>query len=241
MVAITHRFYMVDQDGDQITFPDSVENSESPWIITVEVDSGPGALGDNADNTCEFDADGHCDLPLSLDTAGGPYQLSFTVRVDGTAVSTIDPNPLVMADITVLSRPLSVKVTDQPKVWQDGVSFANSPLIVSIWDDALDAKAAVSLTPSGVTCTLSLKIVAMDGTETDGTIDGTTAVEIDTSSTQSQIAGPRFGITGNFFLQRVTQFSMTFPLLTPTMTTGSAPIASMAIPALTRMLTQCLS
>ena len=175
---------MIDQNGDQITFPGLVGTVDpaDQWIIAIEVISGPGNLGDNAAGTCSFAADGFCDLEMSLDTAGDDYVLNFTVKVGDSAVTTL--NPLQIAEINLGGRPLSVKVTEQPLIGQKGVTF-DPAITVSVWDDALDQKASASLVPSGVTCTLTLTVLAVQEGETDtaGTsLDGTLSVDVDTSS-----------------------------------------------------------
>ena len=94
--------------------------------------------------------------------AGDDYIIEFAV----TYPDTVTIAPVNSTAINVGGRPLSVKITEYVEMFPAGLVFNTT---VSVWDDALDEAADVTITAglAGLECTISLVGAA---TEITGTL-----------------------------------------------------------------------
>ena len=155
-----------------------VENTgtSTPWEITASLSTNPAGAQLLGTTTVEV-VKGYAEFPdIYVDKTGEGYEIEFAVT--SPAVSAVTPlNGTSIPKVN--TRPVSIKFTSLPLLEKKGVIFTQD-VVVSLWDDALDAKADVnsisnisSIAPPDTSCELTLV--------TNGSLEGNVTAVLDAS------------------------------------------------------------
>ena len=171
-LSVPLKISLMDQDNNL------VENTgtSSPWEVTAALLTNSAGATLQGSTVAEV-VDGYAEFSdIYVDKTGEGYEIEFSVTTpDVNAVN----NTVVLSIPKVNLRPISVKFTSMPVLEKIGVTFSQD-VVVSLWDDATNAKADVgsitnisAIAPSDTSCELTLL--------TAGELGGTLTATIDAS------------------------------------------------------------